>query len=70
MSKKLEKIDALSVGVVNSVDTIKVKAIIEDENKLNKLRLNDLVFIQGGSDNEFLIGIINKNLLLKRNYLK
>lgn len=47
-------------GTVEAVDTNKVTVVIEDESKLNNLRINDLLIMDGNNADEKLISIITR----------
>lgn len=60
MEKKLTDHLVESFGTVYSVDTRKVTVKIDVEDKLNTLKINDIVVFSGNNVDEKLIGIITK----------
>lgn len=48
------------IGIVESVDTRKVVVNVAEEEKLNAIRINDIVILEGNNSDEKLIGILTK----------
>ena len=48
------------IGVVQNVDTKKVSVSVEEEEILNRLKINDIVVLSGNNADEKLIGIITR----------
>ena len=51
------------IGVVESVDTANIVIKVENEEKLKKMQVNQLVVIQSSRVGQHLIGLVNKIII-------
>ena len=58
--KKLTECLITTVGKVVNVDTKKITVEVEEEDILNRLKINDMIVMEGNNADEKLIGIITK----------
>lgn len=58
--KKLTECLITTVGKVVDVDTKKITVEVEEEDILNRLKINDMIVMEGNNADEKLIGIITK----------
>ncbi len=58
--KDIQKYLNIEIGVVENVDTKKVSVAVEQEEILNKLKINDIVVLAGNNADEKLIGIVTR----------
>ena len=49
-----------AIGKVQSVDTKKIIVEVDNEEILNKLKINDIIIMSGNNADEKLIGIIKR----------
>ena len=58
--RKLTECLITTVGKVVNVDTKKITVEVEEEDILNRLKINDMIVMEGNNADEKLIGIITK----------
>ena len=57
---KIQDYLKIKIGTVQIVDTKKITVSVDEEEILNRLKINDLLILSGNNDNEKLIGMVTK----------
>ncbi|EKD7143306.1 ATP-binding protein [Listeria innocua] len=60
IEKNINKYLTIKIGTVYNVDTRKIIVFIEDETRINKLKIHDLVIFEGLNTNQKLVGMVTK----------